>query len=239
MTGPAADEPDLSLRADPRTDMREAYRRQLQAGIGGWSGTLIAAIPTVVFVIVNTLASLRAAIIAAIGTAIGLAGYRLLRKQPVQQALSGLIGVMIAALIAARSGQARDYFLVGIWTSFVYAGAFALTMLVRRPLVGLLWEFLDPSPPDVAGTPWHRRPVLLRAYLVATGLGTALFLSRGIVQATLYGHHATGWLAFARLAMGYPLYIAALAAGYWVVRRARRAALADVAGPAGEEQSAA
>jgi hypothetical protein len=206
-----------------RNDLRETYRKQLRDSIGGWSGTLITALPTVVFVIVNSTASLRPAIISAVGTGLLLAGYRLARKQSTQQAISGLVGVLIAAIIAARTGQARGYFLLGIWTSFLYAVPFAVSVVVRRPLVGLLWEFLDPSPPDPddPDRPWHRRRPLLRAYTIATLIGTALFLARGVVQATLYQDNATGWLAFARVAMGYPLYIAAVGAGYWVVRRVR------------------
>ena len=131
--------------------------------------------------------------------------------------------MLIAAVIAARTGQARGYFLLGIWTSFLYAVPFAVSAVVRRPLIGLLWEFLDPSPPDPDDPerPWYRRTPLLRAYTIATLIGTALFLARGIVQATLYHDNATGWLAFARVAMGYPLYIAAVGAGYWIVRRVR------------------
>lgn len=211
-------------------DLRETYRKQLRASLGGWSGALVTALPTVVFVIVNTTASLRPAIGAAIGAAIVLAGYRLARKQSVQQVISGLFGVLIAALIAARTGQARGYFLLGIWTSFVYAVPFAVSLLVRRPLVGLLWEFLDPTPGD--GTPWYRRRPLLVAYSWATLAGTVVFAARGIVQATLYGHHATGWLAFARIAMGYPLYIAAVGLGFLVVTRARRRLAAETAAPA-------
>src|SRR5207245_1785093 len=132
----------------------------------------ITAIPPVVFVIVNAAASLRAAIIAAISTAVLLAAYRLVRRQSIQQALTGLFGVVIAALIAARTGQARGYFLLGIWSSFVYGGVFLASMLVRRPVVGLFWEFVDPTPAhaDDAGTvdvAWHRRAPLLRAYLLA------------------------------------------------------------------------
>ena len=63
-----------------------------------------------------------------------------------QQALAGLFGVVVAAVIAARTGQARGYFLLGIWSSFIYAGVFVASMLARRPVVGLLWEFLDPTP---------------------------------------------------------------------------------------------
>jgi hypothetical protein len=181
---------------------------------------LVAGLPAVVFVIVNATAGLRPAIIAAISTGVVLTGYRLIRKQSIQQAVSGLFGVLIAALIAARTGQARGYFLFGIWQSFAYAVPFVLSVLVRRPLVGLLYEFLDPTPGSDA-TPWYRRRGLLVAYTIATAIGAALFLARGFVQLALYGENATGWLAFARIAMGYPLFLIAVGAGWWVVRRGR------------------
>jgi Protein of unknown function (DUF3159) len=213
--------PDDPAPPDPRNDLRETYRTQLVQSIGGWTGTVITALPTVVFVIVNAIGALRPAILAAVATGVLLAGYRLARKQSTQQAISGLFAVVIAAAIAARTGQARGYFLLGIWASFAYAVPFAVSVLVRRPLVGLLWEFLDPSPDD--GRPWYRRRRLLRGYTLATLIGTALFLARGIVQATLYHHNATGWLSVAKIAMGTPLYIVAVAAAVWVGRRARHA----------------
>jgi hypothetical protein len=206
-----------------RGPSREALRQQMIASIGGWSGAFITAIPTAVFVVVNVTSDLRWAVIAAIGSALLLTGYRLARKQPTQQALSGLLGVLIAALIAARTGQARGYFLFGIWTSFAYAVPFGLSVLVRRPLIGLIWEFLDPTPAAPQRTrPWHRRRPLLLAYTWATLAATAVFLARGIVQWRLYGDNATGWLAFARIVMGYPLYIAAVGFSFFVVTRARR-----------------
>jgi hypothetical protein len=203
-----------------RGNLREVYRSQLQRSLGGWSGTLVTAIPPVVFVAANAISGLRPAIVAAVGSAVVLAAYRAARRQPTQQVVSGLFGVLIAALIAARTGQARGYFLLGIWTSFLYAVPFAVSIVVRRPLVGWLWEFLDPTP----GTrPWYRHPRLLRAYTLATLGGTVVFLARGVVQLTLYRHNDTGWLAVARIAMSYPLWIAAVAFGLYVGNRARRA----------------
>ena len=199
---------------------REQYRQQLLTSLGGWSGTVITAIPTVVFVVVNAFAGLRPAIVAAIASAVLLAIYRMLRKQPVQQAVTGLIGVVIASLIAGGTGQARGYFLWGIWTSFAYAAAFAVSLVVRRPIVGVAWEFLDPSPS--ADRPWYRQPPLLRAYALATVGGLVLFLARGVVQTALFREDATGWLAVARIAMGYPLFLLALMFAVWVVMRARR-----------------
>ena len=212
----------VTTPADGEADLRETFRQQMIASIGGWTGALITAIPTAVFIIVNVVTSLRAAIIAAVGVALLLTGYRLVRKQSIQQALSGLFGVLIASIIAARTGQARGYFLFGIWTSFAYAVPFAVSLVVRRPLVGLGWEFLDPTPSSDDEPPWYRRPVLLHAYMWATLAATLMFLSRGIVQAALYHRNATGWLAFARIAMGYPLFVATAGVGFLLVSRARR-----------------
>jgi hypothetical protein len=221
-----------------RENLRENYRQQLINSIGGWTGTLITAIPPVVFVVVNAIAGLRPAIIAAIATGVVLAAYRLVRRQSTQQAISGLVAVVVAALIAARTGQARGYFLLGIWSSFAYAVPFAASVLVRRPLVGVLWEFLDPTPGDDS-TPWRHRRGLLRAYVLATLVATALFLSRGIVQLTLYRHDSTGWLAFARVAMGYPLYILAVGICFWLVTRTRRRVAEQSAGHRDEQSTVA
>lgn len=221
---------------DNGVDLRETLRQQVIAGIGGWTGALITAIPTAVFIVVNVLASLRTAIMAAVGSAVLLAVYRLVRKQSVQQALTGLFGVVVAAFIAARTGQARGYFLVGIWTSFAYAVPFGVSILVRRPLVGLGWEFVDPTPAGPDDPPWYRRRPLLRAYTWATLAGTVVFLARGGVQAALYHRNSTGWLAFARIAMGYPLFLIAAGISVLVVRRARRRLA--VAASAGQDGAA-
>ena len=70
------------------SDLRETVRQQMIASIGGWTGALITAIPTAVFIVVNVAASLRTAIFAAVGAALLLTVYRLARKQSIQQALS-------------------------------------------------------------------------------------------------------------------------------------------------------
>ncbi|MGI8880022.1 MAG: DUF3159 domain-containing protein [Jatrophihabitans sp.] len=228
------DEPAPDPRAEhgtgstsPAPDLRDQFRSQLVTGLGGWSGMIITAVPTVVFVAVNAVSSLRIAVVAAVGSALLLSAYRMARRQPVQQALSGLFGVFIAAIIAARTGQARGYFLLGIWSSIGYGGACLISMLARRPLIGVIWEFVDPSAQAEPLQPWYRQPILLRAYLRATCAATLIFAARGVVQLTLFSRHDTGWLAVTRIAMGYPLTALALGFAFWTIRRARhRLALA-------------
>ncbi|MCW2522845.1 MAG: integral rane alanine and leucine rich protein [Frankiales bacterium] len=213
------------MAGPPPDGLREQTRQQLLQSVGGWSGTVITAIPPIVFVIANSLGGLREAILTAVGSGLLIAVYRLIRRQSLQQVLMGLVSVGLAAAIAARTGQARGFFLLGIAGSILYAAVFAVSLLVRRPLVGVLWEFLDPTP-LAAGATWRRVPSLYRAYVYSTVAAFAMFAARGAVQATLFQHNRTGLLAVARLAMGYPLYALVVAYTFWVIRRARQPLLA-------------
>ena len=230
-------------------EAKERYRSQMLSGIGGWSGTVVAAIPTAVFVAVNLVTTLRVAVYAAIGSAVLLAVYRLVRRQPVIQAVSGVVGVAIAAAIAGGTGEARNYFLIGILLSFGYGLAFVISMLVRRPLVGLLWEFLDPvtkhenmtaEPEDGSAdtvetrhhTPWYRRRDLLKAYQLASAAGVVVFMGRGITQLILYLTEETTALGVTKIVLGTPLWLAGVVYAFWVVRRARHKLVAPPVSPA-------
>jgi Protein of unknown function (DUF3159) len=207
--------------ADP--DPAEPVAKQmplLVEQMGGWRGLLDSTLPVVVFIAANSFANLTVAIWAALGSGVLVAILRLARKQTIQQAVSGLFGVAIAAYLAHRTGSAKGFFLFGIWASFAYAALFGGSVLARWPLVGVIWEYVDGS-----GTQWRRERRLMRAYMLLTLLWTAIFLVRGLVQHYLYDSNHTGWLAAARLAMGYPVTIGALAVTVLAVRRVRRAAL--------------
>jgi hypothetical protein len=190
----------------------------LVESIGGWRGLIDSGLPVVVFVAVNSFAGLTAAIWSAVGAGVLLCVLRLARKQSLQQALSGFFGLAIAAFIAARTGEAKGFFLFGIWASFVYGAVFLLSVLVRWPIVGVIWEYVDGRE---GGKNWRQDRRLLLTYTWCTLVWVLVFFARGIVQRYLYDEDQTGWLAFARLAMGYPLTIAALAISVLSVRRVR------------------
>jgi hypothetical protein len=213
--------PRSTASAQSAASLREQARAQFLNSLGGWSGTVVTAVPPVVFVVVDALAGLRPAIFAAVGAGVLMALYRLIRRQPLQQAITGLLSVAVAAAIAARTGQARGYFLLGIAAAICYAAVFAVSLAVRRPLVGVIWEFLDPSEPTPDDRGWRHRPRLRRAYDLATLAATGMFVARAVVQGRLFSDNKTGWLAVARIAMGYPLYILVVGYAFWVVRRAR------------------
>lgn len=195
--------------------------------MGGVSGLVYASVPTFAYVIANAIVGLTAAVVVAVGAGAGLVALRLLRREPLQPAVSGLLGVVVAALIAYYTGSAEGYFLPGIWISLAMAAVFTASLLVRRPMVGVIWNLMRSAGPDPG---WRRDKAVLRAFDVATLAFVAVFASRFLVQDWLYDAGATGWLAFARIAMGYPLLALALLVVYWAVRRAnRRRSLTDEA----------
>jgi len=184
---------------------------------GGVPGLVYASVPSVVFVAADAVTGLNTATALAVGAGAGITLLRLLRKEPLQPAVSGLLGVAIGAFIAYQSGEAKDYFLVGIWGSLVLAVVFVASILVRRPLVGVIWGAMSGT-----GQGWRADRSARMGYDVATLALALTFAARFVVQNWLYGLDATGWLAFARIAMGYPLSAVALVVVVWAGRRAAK-----------------
>jgi hypothetical protein len=113
--------------------------------LGGWRGMVDATLPTVAFIVVNSLSGLRGGIWAALVAAVLVFLLRLLRRESIQQAISGLFAVGIAVAIAAWSGEARDFFVFGIVRNVAIGAVLLGSIALRRPIVGYIAEFLAPS----------------------------------------------------------------------------------------------
>ena len=131
--------------------------------MGGISGLIYSSVPVVVFVLLNTLFALSVAIWGALGSAALITVVRVVRKEPLQPAISGFFGVGIAAFIAYRTGEAKGFFLFGIWASLIYGSVFLVSMLARYPLVGVIWSFLNGH-----GMAWRADRKAMIAYQLAT-----------------------------------------------------------------------
>jgi hypothetical protein len=199
----------------PTSDEKKAEEQTLLEQMGGISGLIYSSVPVVVFVLLNTVFELSVAIWGALGSAALITAVRVVRKEPLQPAISGFFGVGIAAFIAYRTGEAKGFFLFGIWASLIYGSVFLVSMLARYPLVGVIWSFLNGH-----GMAWRSDRKAMIAYQLATLTWVAVFAARYVVQNWLYDQDQTGWLAFARLSMGYPLTAVALVVTVWAVTRA-------------------
>ena len=129
--------------------------------MGGVQGIVASTIPVAVFVVVNIVSTLQIALIAALVAGVAIALYRIVRKQPLQPAVSGLFGVGVAAFIAYRTGEARGFYLPRLIYSAVFALAFLVSVLVRWPLAGVVWHGINGE-----GQSWATRPpAVARLYL--------------------------------------------------------------------------
>ena len=183
--------------------------------LGGKRGLIDSGLPSLLFLIVFNLTNkdVNAALYAAVALSILLTLLRLLKRETIQHAFSGLIGVAICALISNRSGNAADFYLPGLWINAAYGLLYAITNLVKWPILGVM---LGPILGE--NLLWRKDPARLNAYIKAGWLWVAMFAARLIVQYPLYKSGNINLLGTARLLMGYPLFILT-AWGTWQILR--------------------
>ena len=186
--------------------------------MGGISGLIYSSLPVLVFVPVSSFFGLAWAIGAALGVAFLILVWRLVRRETVQPAVSGFIAVGVSALIAYIVGESKGYFLLGIWSSLIYAGVFALSVVIRRPVVGYAWGWVNGRDKD-----WRGVRRALHAFDIATVVWAVVFAARFLDQNRLYDADQTGLLGVARIAMGWPLTAVAALGTYLAIRTAQRA----------------
>ena len=61
---------------------------------------------------------------AALALSLLLTLVRLVKRETIQHAVSGVIGVGICAWLSMRTGKAEDFYLPGLWTNAIYGSAY-------------------------------------------------------------------------------------------------------------------
>jgi hypothetical protein len=149
---------------------------------GGRRGALESALPSVVFVTVYLSSrSLTWGLSVALAVAAVLAVLRLLRRERPVRVLGGLAGVAIAAVVAARTGNAADYFLPSLFANVASALVWAASIVARWPLLGVIIGFAIGQK-----TAWRADPDLLRAYNNASWIWAGSFVMRAAINTPLY-----------------------------------------------------
>jgi hypothetical protein len=207
-------------------------RAQLAKALGGRRGMIEAALPTAIFTTTwLTTRELRLALVVSLATAVVLLGIRLVQRSTVQFVVNALFGIGIGwffvRLAASRGGsedeQALAYFLPGILYNSGYTVVLAVTCLIGWPLVGFMVGSVTGDP-----TAWHDDKQIVRLCTILTWLLVLPCLLRVVTQAPLWfagnsgaigADTAVGVLGVLKIAMGWPLQLAALAAMAWVLGR--------------------
>ncbi|WP_243060932.1 DUF3159 domain-containing protein [Nocardioides sp. SR21] len=207
-------------------------RAQISRALGGRRGMVEAAVPTIVFTVIwLTTKELRYALTASIAIALVLLVARLVQRSTVQFVVNALVGIGIGWLfvtISARQGGSEDdqalaYFLPGIIYNAGYSVVLGLTCLIGWPLVGFMVGSVTGDP-----TAWHEDKQVVKLCTTLTWLLAVPCLVRVVVQAPIWlaahsdamdADRAVALLGILKIAMGWPLQLAALGAMVWVLGR--------------------
>jgi hypothetical protein len=177
---------------------------------GGVRGLLESILPGLVFLVCFTLVQdLILAAVLSLAVAAVFVVVRLVGRTPPTQAFAGIIGVAVSAALAVFSGRAENFYLSGFLTNAGYIVALVASILVKWPLMGVIFGFLRNE-----GVHWRKEPVRARQYRLGTWVMVAVLGLRLVVQVPLYlmGDGGLVALGATRLIMGVPLY----ALGLWI-----------------------
>lgn len=185
--------------------------------MGGRYGIAESVLPGIVFIGVYSLggSQIEPAAWAAVAVAAVFAALRISRRETIQFAIAGLVGVGLSAFIASRTGRAEDFFVPGLFLNAGYAAAYAISIAVRYPLLGVIM-----GPLTGEGMAWRKDPSQLRAYSRASWIWVGMFVLRLAAQLPLYLAGSVVALGVVRTAMGLPLFALALWTSYLVLRAA-------------------
>jgi hypothetical protein len=187
-------------------------RDRIVAALGGKKGLFDSGIPALLFLVVFNLRDdvIEAAFVSLALSAL-IALIRLIKREKLQHAISGILGVLICYLLVRSTGKAEDFYLPGLFINAGYGALYLLTNIAGWPIIGVI---LGP----LLGEDFHWRkvPERKKVYMLAGWLWVGLFLSRLAVQLPLYLAGSVNALGVARLIMGYPLFVAT-AWGTWLI----------------------
>jgi hypothetical protein len=205
--------------AHPAPTVEAVIRHRLSVALGGWRGSVETALPTVAFLVLWTWHKNLVQALVAAGVVVGvLMVVRLAQRQVPHHVVSAAVVTAIAAFFALRSGHAEAVFLPGILWNAACLGVALLSVATRWPLVGFMVGVGDPR---MAEDPvaWHRDPALVRVCQRLTLVLAVVYAIRLAVMVPLYLNHEVTALGVAKLALGWPLWLAGVATMAWMLLR--------------------
>lgn len=236
MTDPAAEGHEPDEREQLRASLASAARssafgivtpgerptpQALWAAVGGVRGVIESLLPGFLFLVVFTITQeVAPSVLIPAGVAVLFVVIRAVTRSPVLPAVVGLVGIALSAGLALFTGRAEENFVLGFIINAVWLVALLVSLLVRRPLVGVIAGLLT------GDHGWRADAAKRTVLTVTTWLWVGMFSLRLGVQVPLYLAEQAAALAAIKLVMGVPLYAALLWVTWLMVRSVyvRRAA---------------
>jgi hypothetical protein len=204
------------VTADAET-VEALIRHRLGTALGGWRGSVETALPTVVFVALwSWRKDVGVAAGAALAVALVLAVVRIVQRSSLSHVAGAVFATAIAAFFAVRSGRAEAAFLPGILTNAGFLAATLVSIATRWPAVGFLVGAGDPRAQEDPFA-WRRDRGMVRVCSRLTWVLVGTYAVRLAVMVPLYLAAEVAWLGAAKIALGWPLWVASIALMGWLL----------------------
>ncbi len=195
-----ASEADHSLPEAVRAAWRSARR----------SGLIAPELPSILFVAVASCTGFWWGLGIGALAVVAVLGARLRRALPTRTVVGGAVGLAIAASIAYRTGVAASGVLSDVCIDLGLAAVLAGSIVVRRPLFGVLWSLVRREP-----LPFRASRSARRAYNLMTGIAAVALAIRSLALAVVYVRdEQIAWLLAVKIVLGLPVTLVVIAAAY-------------------------
>ncbi|KWT59685.1 hypothetical protein ADL21_22695 [Streptomyces albus subsp. albus] len=192
---------------DGAADGRAVTEAALFEAFGGVRGMVETVVPGLLFVTIYTVnKDLHISAIAALAVSLVLAAARLVRKDTVKHAFSGVFGVAFGVVFAMMTGDAKDFYLPGMLYTLGLGVAYIATTLAGAPLIGMIL-----GPVFKENLSWRtRNPGRKKAYAKASYAWGAILLAKCAILFPLYWWADTTHLGWVLIALKIPPFLLAV-----------------------------
>ncbi|MFF2964136.1 DUF3159 domain-containing protein [Streptomyces sp. NPDC057963] len=206
------DKPTSDTDRITRTDQQEADAKAvteaaLFEAFGGVRGMVETVLPGLLFVTIFTInKDLHLSAIAALVVSLVLVAVRLIRRDTVKHAFSGVFGVAFGVVFAMMTGNAKDFYLPGMLYTLGLALAYLITTLAGVPLIGLIL-----GPVFKENLSWRtRNPGRKKAYAKSSYAWGLILLAKCAILFPLYWWADTTQFGWVLVALKIPPFLLAV-----------------------------
>ncbi|WP_262063354.1 DUF3159 domain-containing protein [Streptomyces sp. STR69] len=192
---------------DTEQDVRAVTEAALFEAFGGLRGMIETVLPGLLFVTIFTInKDLHWSAIAALAVSLVLVVVRLVKRDTVKHAFSGVFGVAFGVVFAMMTGNAKNFYLPGMLYTLGLALAYIITTLAGVPLIGLIL-----GPVFKENLSWRKRnPGRKKAYAKASWAWGLILLAKCAILFPLYWWANTAQLGWVLVALKIPPFLLAV-----------------------------
>ncbi|MCT4352455.1 DUF3159 domain-containing protein [Streptomyces sp. Je 1-79] len=200
------DAPD-SKGAQEAQASKEVTEAALFEAFGGLRGMIETVLPGLLFVTIFTInKDLHISAIAALAVSLLLVAVRLVRRDTVKHAFSGVFGVAFGVVFAMMTGNAKDFYLPGMLYTLGLALAYIITTIAGVPLIGLML-----GPVFKENLSWRtRNPGRKKAYAKASWAWGLILLGKCAILFPMYWWADTTKFGWVLVALKIPPFLLAV-----------------------------